>query len=174
MHTSPNGTRYLTLDDVTAVMPNGDAPRPRSASGYGEIATAHRVRCAVGDDARILTRRVYVLNYGNGGGSPFVYGTVSGERQRFYLDTVTDHTVSDLSAAGVTWAPVTNLDVRNARDLDARTAGNYGDGYGQRLRADGSPRGPLVIHTTSRPDDVGRPTREGRLFFARRAHDVGA
>ncbi|QGH79332.1 hypothetical protein KNU78_gp89 [Gordonia phage Sukkupi] len=173
MHTSPNGTRYLTLDDVTAVLPNGDAPRPRSASGYGEIATAHRVRCAVGDDARILTRRVYVLAYGNSG-SPFVYGTVSGERQRFYLDTVTEHTVQDLAAAGVTWAPITNLDVRNARDLDALAGGVHGGGYAQRLRFDGSPRGPLCVHTTSRPDDRGRPTREGRLFIARRAYDVGA
>ncbi|WGH20871.1 hypothetical protein QLT00_gp88 [Gordonia phage Commandaria] len=161
--------RYLTLDDVTAYLA-GPAPRPRNASGYGEVATVHRLRCAVGDDARILTRRVYVLCYGNGGGLPYVYGRVSGERVRFYLDPEVSRFVDDMTLLDVLCTPVTNRDVRDAAQRDGESYDGYG--YADRLYPGGGPRTPLRTYDTSRADDVGRLTREGRLYLARREYDV--
>ncbi|AYB69229.1 hypothetical protein KNU10_gp88 [Gordonia phage Foxboro] len=157
-------TRYLTLDDVVEYSRTDRYPAPRSATGYGESATAHTLRCAVGDDGRILTRRVYVLNYGNGGGTPYVYGRVSGERVMFYLDPWCEDYIRAMVALGRKTSAVETLDVTRAATQDRWN--NYG--YADRVRVDGSPRGPLRVHATSKPDDVGRVTREGRLYFARR------
>ncbi|QZD98931.1 hypothetical protein SEA_TRACKER_88 [Gordonia phage Tracker] len=156
---------YLTLDDVVEYYRTDRYPAPRSATGYGESATAHMLRGAVGDDGRILTRRVYVLNYGNGGGTPHVYGRVSGERTRLYLDPWVEDYVRAMVALGRKASAVETRDVTRAATQDVWN--DYG--YTDRVSAvDGSPRGPLRVHATSRPDDVGRLTREGRLYFARR------
>ncbi|AYD83282.1 hypothetical protein KNU14_gp90 [Gordonia phage Buggaboo] len=173
MHTrqTPSGddwdvTRYLTLDDVATFLDHGQTPAgPRS--GYGEFALPVRLRCAVGDDGRILTRRVYVLNYGNGGGTPYVYGRVSGERVRFYLDPHVLAWIDALREVHVTCAGVGLGDLRAARAADAQWMRDYG--YTERLREDGAPVRPLREYPTSKPDDVGRLTREGRLYFAQRA-----
>ncbi|QOP66749.1 hypothetical protein SEA_GROOTJR_90 [Gordonia phage GrootJr] len=158
-------TRYLTLDDVVEYYRTDRYPAPRSATGYGESATAHMLRGAVGDDGRILTRRVYVLNYGNGGGTPHVYGRVSGERTRFYLDPWVEDYVRAMVALGRKASAVETRDVTRAATQDVWN--DYG--YTDRVSAvDGSPRGPLRVYPTSRPDDVGRLTRDGRLYFARR------
>ncbi|AYB69805.1 hypothetical protein SEA_KIDNEYBEAN_88 [Gordonia phage KidneyBean] len=154
---------YLTMDDITDYA-RTPLPTRRSATGYGESATSTLLRCAVGDDARILSRRVYVLSYGNGGGTPYVYGRVSGERVRFYLDPFVEGHLNGLRNLGNISAPIILADVRSAayRDL-------WDDyGYAQRLDRDGAPRRPLRTYPTNRPDDVGRLTREGRLYFAQR------
>ncbi|UTN91450.1 hypothetical protein SEA_OUTIS_87 [Gordonia phage Outis] len=159
-------TRYLTLDDIATYLDHGPTPAgPRS--GYGEFPVSVRLRCAVGDDERILTRRVYVLSYGNGGGTPYVYGRVSGERVMFYLDPQVTAWIDALREAQVTCAGVSLADLTKARAADAKDW--QGHGYADRLDESGAPRRPLRRYPTSRPDDVGRMTREGRLYFTQRA-----
>ncbi|AKJ72420.1 hypothetical protein AU099_gp77 [Gordonia phage GTE8] len=146
MYLSPGSTNYLTLDDVVTFLDHGPTPVSRSATGYGERALSVRLRCAVGDDPRAVIRRVYVLNYGNGGATPYVYGRVSGgERVRFYLDPHVLAWIQSLrDTAGP--VPVSLADVRSAALRDARLVdAGQGYGYAQRLGEGGAPRRPLRI-----------------------------
>lgn len=93
--------RPIGFEHVASVYLDDAAPRPRTADGTGEVATRYRVRLR--HDGRV--RRVYVLNYGNGGGTPHV--KIAGARHylapsaELWLEHVRDGMTSAQAATAI-------------------------------------------------------------------------